>query len=95
MRCTWASGENRCGAALENMSHHRQIVQVIGGCVEYALWFGAGAYLAWFWPRRVHRDVQSGKISEERGRQKLKKFSPLLGYLVMIAAIVFALSKFF
>jgi len=67
----------------------------IGSCVEYALWFGAGAYLAWFWPRRVRRQIHSGKLTEEQGRQKLKKFSPLLGYLVMIAAIVFALSRFF
>jgi hypothetical protein len=77
------------------MSHSANIGQLIGTCVEYALWFSGGAYLAWFWPRRVHRDVQSGKISEEQGRQKLKKLSPLLGYLVMVAAIVFALSKFF
>src|SRR5947209_4676510 len=69
--------------------------QLIGSCVEYALWFAGGAYLAWVWPRRVRRDVQSGKITEEQGRAKLKKFSPLLGYLVMIAAIAFALSNFF
>jgi len=69
--------------------------QLIGSCIEYGLWFGVGAYLAWFWPRRVRRQVQSGKISEEQARQTLRKFSPLLGYLVMIAAIVFALSQFF
>lgn len=69
--------------------------QLIGSCIEYALWFAGGAYLAWFWPRRVRRDIQSGKISEEQGRAKLKKFSPLLGYLVMIAAVAFALSNFF
>ena len=34
-------------------------------------------------------------FSEEEGRHKIKKLSPLLGYLVMIAAIVFALSNFF
>ena len=77
------------------MSHSVRIGQLVGGCIEYAIWFGVGAYLAWFWPRRVRRDVQSGKISEEQGRQKLKKFSPLLGYLVMVAAVAFALSQFF
>jgi len=60
-----------------------------------------GAYLAWIRPRRVYRDVQSGKISEEQGRQKLRKFSPgggillilftLLGFLVMIASLVFSI----
>jgi len=66
--------------------------QMIGSSIEHALWFCAGAYLAWFWPRRVQRDVQSGRITEEQGREKLKKLSPLLGYLVMIAAIFFTLS---
>jgi hypothetical protein len=60
-----------------------------------SLFFAAGAYLAWFWPRRVRHQIQSGKLTDEQGRQKLAKFSPLLGYLVMIAAIVFALSQFF
>lgn len=75
------------------MSHNAHVWQMIGSCIEYAAWFGAGAYLAWFRPRRVHRDVQLGKISEEQGRQKLRKFSPLLGYLAMIAAVLFALSE--
>jgi hypothetical protein len=69
--------------------------QLIGECVEYALWFGVGAYLAWFRPRRLRRQVESGKISEEQSRAALKKLSPLLGYLVMAAAIAFALSQFF
>jgi hypothetical protein len=77
------------------MSRNIPTGQQIGSCVEYALWFGVGAYLAWFWPRRVRRQIESGKLTEEQGRQKLKKFSPLLGYLVMVAAIVFALSQFF
>ncbi len=69
--------------------------QQVGACIEYALWFSAGAYLAWFWPRRVRRQIESGKLTKEQGRQKLKKFSPLLGYLVMLAAIVFAMSQFY
>jgi hypothetical protein len=77
------------------MSRHIPTGQQIGECVEYALFFGVGAYLAWFWPRRVRRQIESGKLTEEQGHQKLKKFSPLLGYLVMMAAIVFALSEFF
>jgi hypothetical protein len=69
--------------------------QLIGACVEYAFWFGVGSYLAWFRPRRLRQAVESGRISEEQSRAKLKKLSPLLGYLVMVAAIAFALSQFF
>ena len=69
--------------------------QLIGTCVEYAVWFGVGAYIAWFRPRRLRHQVQTGKISEEQRGAALKKFSPFLGYLVMIAAIAFALSQFF
>lgn len=69
--------------------------QLIGACVEYGLWFAAGAYLAWLRPNRVLREVQAGKLSEQQGRDKIKKFSPMLGYLVMVAALVFALSQFF
>jgi hypothetical protein len=77
------------------MSRNIPVGQLIGACVEYALWFGAGAYIAWFRPRRLRRQVESGKISAEQRVAALKKFSPLLGYLVMVAAIVFALSEFF
>ena len=77
------------------MSRGIPTAQLIGGCIEYGLWFAGGAYLAWFWPRRVQRDVQSGKLSEEQARAKFKKFSPRLGYLVMLAAIAFAVSQFF
>ena len=68
--------------------------QWIGACVEYALWFAAGAYLVWIRPRRLRQQVESGKISEEQRQAALKKLSPFLGYLVMIAAIAFALIEF-
>ena len=69
--------------------------QLIGSTIEHGLWFLGGAYLAWIRPSRIRRDVQSGKFSTEEGQQKLKKLSPLLGYLVMVAAIAFTLSDFF
>ena len=68
--------------------------QLIGSTIEYLVWFGAGAYLAWFWPRRIRHQVHSGKISHAKGQAKLKKLSPVVGYLLMIAAIAFALSNF-
>jgi len=77
------------------MSRNIPTGQLIGACIEYALWFGVGAYLAWFRPRRLRQQVESGKISAEQRDASLKKFSPVLGYLVMIAAIAFALSQFF
>lgn len=77
------------------MSRDVQVGQLIGSCIEYALWFGVGAYIAWFRPGRLRRQAESGKISEEQKEVSLKKFSPLLGYLVMIAAIAFVLVQFF
>jgi hypothetical protein len=58
--------------------------QFIGGCAENLIWVGAGVYVVWFWPRRVHRDIQSGKTLEVDGLAKLKKFNPRLGYLIII-----------
>jgi hypothetical protein len=67
---------------------------MIVGCLECALLFGAGAFLAWRWPRRVRREVESGDISEQQGREKLRRFSPMLGYLVMTAATLLAIAQF-
>jgi hypothetical protein len=77
------------------MPRHIPTGQLIGACVEYALWFAVGAYFAWIRPSRLRQQVESGKISEEQRRAALKKLSPFLGYLVMAAAIAFALSEFF
>jgi hypothetical protein len=77
------------------MSRNFSAAQLIGACIEYAFWFGVGAYLAWFRPRRLRQQVKSGKISAEQREASLKKFSPVLGYLVMVTAIVYILSQFF
>jgi hypothetical protein len=77
------------------MSRNIPTGQLIGSCVEYALWFAAGAYIAWIRPVRLRQQVERGRISAEQRDASLKKFSPFLGYLVMIAAIAFALSEFF
>lgn len=69
--------------------------QLIGACIEFALWFGVGAYFAWLRPRRLRHQVESDKISAAQKDASLKKFSPVLGNLVMLAAIAFALSQFF
>jgi hypothetical protein len=61
--------------------------QFIGGCVENLLWVGVGAYVVWFWPRRVRRDIDSGKTTEGEGLAKLKKFNPRLGYLIIILGL--------
>lgn len=62
--------------------------QLIGECVEAALWVGVGIYIVWFWPRQIQRQVQVGKISHEQGQSKLKKFNPRFGYLVMLFGLV-------
>jgi hypothetical protein len=69
--------------------------QLIGSCIEYFLWFCAGLYTAWIRPRRLRRQVETGKISEQQRQASLKKFSPFLGYLVMLAAFLFLLRQFF
>lgn len=76
------------------MSRNIPTAQLIGGCIEYAFWFGVGAYLAWFRPRRLRQRVESGKMSAEQRDASLKKLSPVLGYLVMVAAIAYILSQF-
>ncbi len=68
--------------------------RLIGNCLGCALLFGGGAYLAWVWPGRVRREAQTNDISEQKGREKLRQFSPLLGYLVMALAALFAISQF-
>lgn len=76
------------------MSNLLHTAKLVTGWLECALIFGAGAYLAWIWPRRVRREVQSNDISERQGREKLRQFSPRLGYLVMILAALFAICQF-
>lgn len=71
------------------------IIQLIGTCIEYALWFGVGANFACLRPRRLRQQVESGKISAEQRDASLKRFSPVLGYLLIVAGIAFALSQFF
>jgi hypothetical protein len=62
--------------------------QFIGGCIEDVIWIGVGAYVVWFWPRRVRRAVQAGTISDEQGQAKLKRFNPRFGYLIVIFGLV-------
>ena len=76
------------------MSRQIPIGQLIGGCIEYAIWFAVGAYIAWLRPRRMHDAVLSGKISEDEARQKLKNLSPFLGHAIMIVAVLMALTDF-
>ena len=62
--------------------------QFIGGCVEDLILVGVGVWVVWFWPRRVHRDIESGKTPEADGLAKLKKFNPRFGYLIIIFGLV-------
>jgi hypothetical protein len=75
--------------------HHIPIGQLIGSTIEHLLWFAVGAYLAWIRPWRLRRSVLAGKISEAECQTKLKQFSPLFGYLVMVAVILFILNDFY
>ena len=77
------------------MTHSIPTGQLVGACIEYAFWFAVGAYIAWLRPILLRRRVEGGKISAEQRDASLKKFAPHLGYAVMIAAIAFALIRFF
>ncbi len=71
-----------------------RIVQTVTGCIGCALIFCGGAYLAWLQPRRVRHEVEENNISDAQGREKLRQFSPVLGYLVMILALLFGVAQF-
>jgi hypothetical protein len=62
--------------------------QIIGGSIEACLWVAGGAYLVWMWPRHVQAQVQAGKLSEEQGRDKLKKLRPKIGYYAMALGLL-------
>jgi len=76
-----------------------QVGQVIQALTVFAVAFGVGAYVAFLRPHLVYRAVDSGKISEEQGREKLRKLPPvkgvlfmfitLFGFLVMAGSFVF------
>jgi hypothetical protein len=70
------------------------IAQHIGDCIWNLCVIAAGAYIVWRWPKKLQSQVQSGKISEAQAKEQLKKFSPRLGYLVIIVGIVFLVRDF-
>jgi len=58
--------------------------QFIGSTIEHFVFFVAGAYLVFLWPRRIERQVASAKITREEGDAKLKKVRPWFGYFLMV-----------
>ena len=63
--------------------------QFYGGLIEDIFWILLGVWLLYGWPNRVHRQIARGKLTEEAGEAKLRKFSPQWGY----AAIFFGISQ--
>ncbi|MHA3769994.1 hypothetical protein ACXR0O_00490 [Verrucomicrobiota bacterium sgz303538] len=62
--------------------------QLIGSIIENAIWIAAGLYIVFLWPKRVQRQIASGKLTEEEGHSRLKKFRPQLGYLVVALGVL-------
>jgi hypothetical protein len=73
---------------LTNMLANIPIGQQIGGCIWNLFLIALGAYIVWRWPNKLQSQVQAGKLSEAKAKEQLKKFSPRLGYLVIIVGIV-------
>ena len=57
--------------------------QFIGSTIEHFVFFVAGAYLVFLWPRRIERQVASAKITRDEGDAKLKKVRPWFGYFLI------------
>ena len=73
-----------------SLSHSAQLIV---GLLKCALLFGAGAYLAWLWPRRVVvRSNRTPSRSSRVGRSSAVFASA--GYLVMVLAALFAIGVF-
>jgi hypothetical protein len=62
--------------------------QFIGGTIEHVLILLAGAYLVFLWPKRVGRQVTTGKISQEAGDAKLKKIRPWFGWFLIAWSVL-------
>lgn len=62
--------------------------QLIGSCIENCIWVLVGFYIVFAWPRRVRRQVASGKLTEEAAQTRLKKFRPQFGYLLVVLGLV-------
>ncbi len=60
--------------------------QFVGGMIETTLILGGGLYLLLVWPRIIRRRVEAGRLSEAEAQEKLRKPSPKLGYVLLIAA---------
>lgn len=70
------------------------IGQQVGDCIWNLFLIVAGAYIVWRWPNKLQSQVQSGKLSEAQAKEKLKTFSPRLGYLVIIWGIICLVRNF-
>ena len=70
------------------------IGQQIGGSIWNLFLIALGVNLVWLWPNKLQSQVQAGKLSEAQAKEKLKKFSPRLGYLVIIVGIVCLVKDF-
>ena len=57
--------------------------QFVGSTIEHVLILFGGAYLVFLWPKRVRRQVASGKISQEAADAKLKKIRPWFGWFLI------------
>jgi hypothetical protein len=55
--------------------------------LEYLLWVLVGAWVLYGWPRSVTRKVQRGQLTEDQAEERLRKFRPQLGYLIMLVGL--------
>jgi len=62
--------------------------QFIGSCIDEFVFILTGAYIAFLWPKKIKKDIATGKLTEEQAAAKFKIFRPWVGYAFMILAII-------
>lgn len=65
----------------------------IGHCIDTAIPFAIGVIGLVYFPRRVRKDIESKKHSDEDGKKRLKKYK-IFCYLILLLGFL-KLTEFF
>jgi hypothetical protein len=65
----------------------------IGQCIVTAIPFVLGVIGLLYYPRRIDKDIESGKRTETEGKQRLKRLK-IACYLIMLLGVL-KLTEFF
>jgi hypothetical protein len=65
----------------------------IGKCLDVAVPFAAGLIGLFYYPRRIARDVESGKVSAADGKKRLNMIKPACYFGILFG--IYKASTFF